>query len=177
MIEKLISLVLQFWAWITPIVILDQERLGFIRRFGKHHKLMTPGVNWKCPIRDVAETECGRQYPYQLDPQSLRTADGIDLVIQLGLTLQVVDIKPYWQEVYDGRANLQDVAAIELSRAVRAAKAEDVFNGKALQQVSRRVRAAAKSWGMQASDVDFVSCTRARSLRLWQTQTTAQGQE
>jgi len=177
MIEKLLSLIQQFWRHLVFWAVVDQEELAFRRSWGKYGEPLAPGLHWKWPVRDVIEKDDGRAFPYQCDPQSLTTADDTSVVVQLAFTVQVADIRLYWSTCFSGRAEIQDVACVELGRAVRGLAWSDVKGAKALQQVSRRLKAAAKDWGMSVSDVEFISCVRARSYRLWQTQTTATGQE
>lgn len=177
MIERLLAFLQTFGAWLAFWAVVHQEQVAFIRRLGRHSRELTPGYHWKWPVIEVAETEDGRAFPYVLDPQSLRTRDGVSLIVQLTVTVQVVDVRQYFAKVFDGRKEIQDVAAAELGRAVRKLDAAEVYGDKALQQVSRRIRAAAKEWGMQVSDVEFISCVPARSYRLWNTNVTTVGQE
>jgi hypothetical protein len=176
-IEKILAFIQQFWAHLIWWAVVEQEQLAFKRVWGKHGEELPPGRHWKMPIRTVIEKDDGRSFPYQCEPQSLTTTDDVECVVQLAFTAQVTDIRLYWSKCFNGRTELQDVASVECGRAVRALTWADVKGAKALQQVSRRLRAAAKEWGMTVSDVEFISCVRAGSHRLWQTQTTAAGQE
>ncbi len=176
-LDKLIAVLQAFGHWLCFWALLEQEQIGFIRRFGRHARSLEPGLHWKAPFIERLEFEDARPYVYVLDPQSLRTADGIELVLRLTVTVTVTDVKSYFSGVFDGRQNVQDVAAGELGAAVRASSAADVFGEKVAQRVSRKLRAAAKGWGMHTSDVQFVDCAQAPSHRLWQTQSTSSGQE
>lgn len=175
-IDQIIALLQAFGDFLRFWVVVDQEQLGFIRRLGKHGRELTPGLHWKWPVLERAEVEDGRPYVYLLDPQSLTTSDGLMVVVRLTVTVTVVDVRRYFASVYDGRQNVQDVAAGELGEAVRAATAQDVQGAMVARRVARRLKAAAGEWGMAVSDVRFVDCARARSLRLWQTQTSSAGQ-
>lgn len=177
MIDRLLAIVQSFGAWLAWWAQVESGQVAFIQRWGVNDRELTPGIHWKWPIAEVLRVESGRDAPCLLDPQSLRTADGVSLVVQLGCRMQVVDVRRYWLTVDDGRQNIQDIASLELGRAVRAATAEEVYGPKVLQIVSKRLRAAAKAWGMEVSDLEFASCVPARSYRLWQTQTTSAGQE
>lgn len=176
-LEQLVALLSAFADWLKCWVQVEQEQLAFVRRWGKHHRELGPGLHWKWPFWERAEFEDGRPYVYLLDPQSLTTADGIAFVVRLTLTVRVVDVRTYYRNVFDGRQNVQDAAAGELGSIVRASTAQQLEGSQVLQAVSRRVRAAAKDWGMVASEVKFADCVRARSYRLWQTQTSQAGQQ
>ena len=176
-LDKVIELLKQFSGWLRFWAIVEQEQLAFVRRWGVHHRQLSPGWGWKWPIWETVEYEDGRAYPYVLDPQSLDTKDNVSIVVKLGLTVTVVDPRKYYAGVFDGRANIQDVASGALGDYVREATWEEVRGKKVLQQVSRTVRAAAAKWGMEVSDVRFIDCTKAPSFRLWNTNTASAGQE
>lgn len=176
-LDKVIELVKAFWRWLTICVVIEQEQLAFIRRWGTHHRELQPGLRWKWPIAEVVELEDSRDYPYVLDPQSLVTKDNVDVVLKLGLTVRVIDPRKYYAGVYDGRANIQDIASGALGDYVREATYEEVRGKKVLQQVSRTVRVSANKWGMEVSDVRFIDCVKAPSFRLWNTQTASAGQD
>jgi regulator of protease activity HflC (stomatin/prohibitin superfamily) len=176
-LDKIIELITTFWRWLCWFVVVEQEQHAFIRKWGVHDRELAAGRHWKWPIMEVVEFEDRRAYPYVLDAQSLVTRDNVEVVVKLGLTVTVIDPRKYYAGVYDGRANIQDVASGELGDCVRKATYEEVRGDKVLQQVSRKVRAAAKQWGMDVSDVHFNDCVKAPSFRIWNTQTTSAGQD
>lgn len=177
MIQQILSFLLESWRFLICWAILDQEQLGFIRRVGRPHRKMKPGWNWKWPVFERAETEDGRAYAYILDPQSLQTGDGRAVVLRLSVTCRVMNIRRYVLSVYDGRSNVQDVAAGELGDVVAASDLGEVLSGEILPEVLRRVRAVARKWGMRVDSVKFVDAAQTRSLRLWQSTFTSTGQD
>jgi len=175
--SKLAELVVSAWRLFAFWAILDQEYLGFVRRLGRPARRMKPGWNWKWPVIESAVTEDARAYAYILDPQSLQTGDGVALVLRLSVTVRVVNVKRYWLSVADGRSNVQDMAAGELGDVVASSDAGQVLSGEVLPEVLERVQALAKPWGMKVDSVKFVDAARTRSLRLWQSNFLAAGQE
>lgn len=177
MIQQILAFLLDFWRFFACWAILDQEQLGFVRRLGRPHRKMKPGWNWKWPALEEAVIEDGRAYAYILDPQSLQTGDGRAVVLRLSVTCRVVDAQRYVLSVYDGRSNVQDVAAGELGDVVAASDLGEVLSGEILPEVSRRVRAVARKWGMRVDSVKFVDAAQTRSLRLWQSTFSSAGQD
>lgn len=177
MIQQILAFLLESWRFLICWAILDQEQLGFIRRTGRPHRKMNPGWNWKWPVFERAETEDGRAYAYILDPQSLQTGDGKAVVLRLSVTCRVTNVRRYVLSVYDGRSNVQDVAAGELGDVVAASDLGEVLSGEILPEVLRRVRAVARKWGMRVDSVKFVDAAQTRSLRLWQSTFTSAGQD
>jgi regulator of protease activity HflC (stomatin/prohibitin superfamily) len=176
-LSKLADLIAAAWRLVVFWAILDQEHLGFIRRLGRPHRKMRKGWNWKWPWIEKPETEDGRAYAYILDPQSLQTGDGVALVLRLSVTCRIVNVRRYVMSVYDGRSNVQDVAAGELGDVVASSDAAQVLCGEVLPEVLRRVRRVARKWGMAVDSVKFVDAARTRSLRLWQSTFQSAGQD
>jgi regulator of protease activity HflC (stomatin/prohibitin superfamily) len=177
MIEQIVTVLLNCWRSIIAWAILDEEQVGFIRKLGRPHRYMTAGWNWKIPIIEEACIEDGRVYPYLLDPQSLQTGDNHPVVVRMSVTCQVIDVVQYVTSVYDGRANIQDVAAGILGDVIASADLGEVLSGEVLPRVLRRVRTQAKKWGMKIDAVKFVDAARTRSFRLWQSTFQSTGQD
>lgn len=177
MIGQILQFLSEFWKQLMPGEVLDSEWVGFMRRLGVPVRKMHPGWNWKWPVLETASQVDARAYSYMLDPQSLITKDGKEMVLRLMVKARVKDAQTYYLSVSDGLNNLQDVAAGELGAAVLDAEAEDVLTGKVLERVTKRVRAQGKRWGMVVESVQFVDASRAVSMRLWQSQFTSAGQD
>lgn len=177
MLAQLFAFLSQFWRILIPWVVCDAEQVGFVRRLGVPRRKLAPGLNWKWPVLECGELEDARPYSYILDPQSVRSADGVDLVVRISVTCHVVDAQKYFLNVYDGRANIQDMACGELAQAVQRAKSRDVLSGKVLDGVLRSAQRTARRWGMRIDDLKFVDASTAPSVRLWQSSFTSAGQD
>lgn len=177
MFAQILQFIAQFWRALIPWVVLNAEQVGFIRHLGIPRRQLKPGLTWKWPVIQTAEVEDGRAYPQILDPQSLRTLDGVQVVVRISVTCRVVDAQKYFLNVYDGRSNIQDAAGGELSDVVQSNTAEDVQSGAVLKPILKRVRAVAAKWGMRVDAVKFIDASESTSYRLWQSQLTSSGQE
>lgn len=179
MIQQILSFLLDFWRLLAFWAIRDRSigQIGFIVRLGAPRRTMKPGWNWKWPVIEEAVLEDGRAYAYILDPQSLQTGDGKAVVLRLSVTCRITNVRRYVGSVYDGRSNVQDVAAGELGDIVAASDAGEVLSGEILPEVLKRVRAVAKKWGMVVDSVKFVDAAQTRSLRLWQSTFASAGQD
>ncbi len=89
--SKILDLIVAFWAAIRCWEILPAEEIGFVRRFGKPARALKIGWNWRWPLIEGAESVNGQEGVYVLDPQSLRTSDGIEVVVRVSVTFRVVD--------------------------------------------------------------------------------------
>ncbi len=177
MLAQLFQFIAQFWRLLLPWVVRDTEQVGFVRRLGVPQRDLKPGLNWKWPLLESPEVESGRAWPQILDPQSLRTIDGVQVVVRISVTCRIVDAQKYFLSVEDGRGNIQDVAGGELADVVQGATADDVQSGRVLKPVLTKVRKRACEWGMRAISVKFIDASESTSYRLWQSQLTSTGQE
>lgn len=175
-LSKILDLIVAFWALIRPWHILPQEELGFIRHMGKPGRDLSPGYNWKCPLLETAETANGQEGVYVLDPQSLRTVDGVEIVMRVSVTFKVVDVRKFHLEAWGALDNIRDLVAGEVGEAVRSATAEALWQGAAVRQALKSSRDHARDWGIKIIRLRCQDATKGRSLRLWQTTTTADGQ-
>jgi regulator of protease activity HflC (stomatin/prohibitin superfamily) len=165
--DKLIELLVGVIHWFKPWVICAAEEAGFVRRFGLPVRDLKPGWNWLIPCIESSTRADMRVWADVLPAQSLRTSDGVDFVISLMVSHSVKAPRTFCLNVYDANNNIQDVAAGQLGCAVMAAAASDVASGAVLRQVRRKIVSAAKAWGMEIHNVQFVNCAQAPSVRLF----------
>lgn len=174
---KLVELLMSWWHALTPWAVLPQEEVGFVRRLGKYARKMKAGTNLKWPIIEKAETVSAQESVYTLDPQSLRTSDAVELVLRASVTFRVVDARKFHLEAWGALGNIKELVAGEIGEAVRKATAADVFSGAALKLALASAREQSTKWGIKIVRIRCSDLTRTRSLRLWQTQTTAAGED
>lgn len=152
----------QFWT------VLKAEDAGFIRRFGVPVRDMQPGLNWILPFMIETSTHVDmRQWSDVLPAQSLRTKDGVDIVVRLMVAYHVEDPRKFVLNVYDATNNMQDLAAGALGAAVVKARAAEVYSGAVLEKIRDRVTRAARGWGVEVVKVQLTDVTPAQSFRLF----------
>lgn len=173
---KICEFIAAWWHALRCWEVLDVEEQGFVRRFGKPARDLKPGLNWKWPLLERACTENAQEGVYVLDSQSLRTVDGIDLVLRVSVTFKIHDMRKYYLEAWGALNNIRDLVAGEVGEAVRQCDAESVYDGTALKLALTRSRRYAGEWGIKIIRLRCIDAAKARSYRLWQTQTTSAGQ-
>jgi regulator of protease activity HflC (stomatin/prohibitin superfamily) len=175
--SKILEFIVSWWTALRCWDVLPAEEIGFIRRFGGCARDMHPGINWRWPVIETAETVNGQEGVYTLDPQSLRTADDVCLVLRASVTFKVVCARKFHLEAWGALNNIRELVAGELGDVVREASAEDVYAGRATKAALRRSRKQAAKWGIEIVRIRCGDLAKSRSLRLWNTNTTAGGQE
>lgn len=168
MLDKLIDFIIQFIDLFRFWCVLPPEQQGFIRRFGVPTRDLTPGLNFLLPFNIETYTRVDiRQWSDVLPPQSLRTKDGVDVVVRLMVAYQVANPRTFVLEVFDATNNIQDLAMGTLGSAVTKASSGDVFSGEVLEKVRDRIVRAARKWGIEVLKVQLTDATAAPSYRLF----------
>lgn len=168
MLDKLVETIISVVHWFRFWAICGAEYRGVMCRFGHPVRDLRPGWNWKLPLGvESAALADVRVWADVLPAQSLRTTDGVTLVVCLMVSHQVVDPKAFLFQVFDSNNNFQDVAAGQLGAAVMSATAAEVYDGTVLRKVRRKVVTAAKAWGLVVHNVQFTSCAEAPAFRLF----------
>lgn len=176
-LSKIIDLIIAFWSALRFWEVLPAEEIGFIRRLGKPARSLRPGFNWKCPILEGAETANAQEGVYPLDPQSLRTKDNIEVVLRVSVTFKVIDARKFHLEAWGALNNIKDLVAGEVGEAVRQSTAADLWSGLAVKRALKNSREYAKAWGIKIVRLRCQDATKGRSIRLWNTNTNAGGQD
>lgn len=168
MLDKLIDFLLNFLDLFRFWTTLPPEQSGFVRRFGVPVRELKPGLNFILPFNIHTTTKVDmRQWSDVLPPQSLRTKDGVDVVVRLMVAYQVADPRTFVLEVFDATNNIQDLAMGTLGSAVTRARSADVFSGAVLEKVRDRIIRAAAKWGIEVLKVQLTDATAAPSYRLF----------
>lgn len=177
MIAQILQFLAQFWRALVPWYILDQEQVGFIRRLGVPRQDALPGWHYKHPVIERLEAESTAEYPAVLDPQSLTTQDGVEVVIRATVTCSVFDARRYFLNVTDGKTNIQELVGGEVAWLVVRRSAKDVLGHRVLPEITRRSCKAARRWGINIEAVNFLDAVSAPTCRILQNQITSSGQE
>jgi regulator of protease activity HflC (stomatin/prohibitin superfamily) len=166
--DKLFDFVIQFLDLFRFWTTLPPEQAGFVRRFGLPVRDLAPGLNFLAPLNIETTTKVDmRLWADVLPAQSLRTADGVEFVVRLMVSYQVIDPRTMVLKCYDASNNILDIAAGALGAAVAKSVAADIDSGKVLRKVRSALTTAGKQWGVTIHRVQFADCTRAASVRLF----------
>lgn len=165
MFDKLIDVLISVLHWFRPWAICGAEYRGVVTRFGHPVRDLRPGWNWMWPFIEGTNKADVRVWADVLPAQSLRTSDGVTMVLRLMVSHHVVDPRTFLFAVFDANNNVQDVAAGELGAAVMHSTAAEIYDGTVLRKVRRKVVTAAKAWGLEIHNVRFVDCVEAPAFR------------
>ena len=165
--EKLFDLVLSFFNYLLPWVVLEDDRVGLVRRLGIYNRDLHHGWNWKIPIVESVLSETSAIDSAVLREQSLTTRDGVQVTVRAVITYRVVDPRKYIIEVDGPLSVIHDCGCTVIGELVPELDAPEVLSGvEFLQKLTRRMRARAKRWGIEVESVGLADRTKARAYRL-----------
>lgn len=167
MFDKLLEAIVGVLHWFQFWAICGAEYQGVVTRFGHPVRDLKPGFNWRWPCIESAVLADIRVWADVLPAQSLRTKDGVDMVLRLMVSHQAGDVRLFLFKTYDARNQLLDLAAGQLGDVLIDSTAAEVYNGVALKKVRRKIVARAAKWGIIITGVAFADAAAAASFRLF----------
>lgn len=168
MVEKLIELLVQFWERITPVQILRVYEVGAVLRFGLFNRAVTPGLVWKWPLAEELFSYNGCVTTLRLPPQSLTSQDDKAVVISAIIKYQIVNVRPYIEEIWDQHDVLADVTMGAIRKAVIGMHWADLITESPEKRVLDLVRSEVNRYGFKVHAITFTDLGHVRSLRLIQ---------
>ena len=169
MIERLIDIIVGVWDELVPVVVVDAYEAGVILRLGKYHKDLKPGLNFKVPFIDNPIGTVVVTTTLHLDPQTITTADGEDLVVSTIVKYNIDrdKVKEYLLKITDRTDVLCDVTMGAVRDAVSECDLEFVFSGDALEkEVHKRVRKQTLKYGFNVEKITFATLASVQTFRL-----------
>lgn len=161
--------------WIEALIhyfqflfVIDEYEQAVILRFGKYNRTVGPGLHlcWPFGIEDVMKDTVVRTTSY-LNVQSLTTKDGHQINSSPIVIYKIGNIKRWLLEVDDAEDALHDVTYGLNEELASESTLEEVQRPEYRQELTRRVKDAAISWGARVEEVKLSDKVKGKSLRLW----------
>jgi regulator of protease activity HflC (stomatin/prohibitin superfamily) len=154
---------------VTPVFVVPVYEGAAVLRFGRLHRTLGPGLWFKWPLAEIADTQVTAMTTMRLPAQSLTTRDDKAVVVGAVIKYQLKDVGAYIAQVFDQKDVLADVTMGALAGVVGDADYADLRD---LERVGAKVRGkVSREVGKYGFDVLSVTLTdfgRVRSLRLIQ---------
>lgn len=166
MIERIIEFINTSWGTIAPFVIVDQFEKGVILRFGKYHKNILPGFNFKIPLIDSVHIVEAVQTTIRIQPQTLTTRDDMTITTSAVLTYEIRDPRLFLLDVWEGREAVKDVALAEIKKIVARSNWIDLNNKLIETQITLEIRKQVKMYGVYVKRFGFADLAKIKTIRL-----------
>lgn len=157
LLQIVVNLISTWISYLLPFAILGDDQVGVIRRFGKFHHNMHPGINWKIPLVDRCLETTSALDSTMLQEQSLTTADDVALTLRGVITYRVVDPRKYILGVATTISVMNDVGCRVIADLIPTLTSKEILHGEAFSnELLRRMRLQAKRWGVKVYSVGVV---------------------
>ena len=150
---------------IKPLVIVKPWEQGLRVRFGKHVRLLGPGVHWKIPFFDAVSVLPIRVRATNLPTQTVSTLDGHALTIGLAMQYQIEDVEKVYRSVHNPEQTLASWVLGAVAEHARTLH-DDEITSEALRQSTAGLNVAAM--GLGAFRVFVTDIAIVRTYRLIQ---------
>lgn len=178
----MIDLILQFLHFFQFLHVVRAYQKGVVLRFGKFHRMREPGLAWVWPffIEEIYTTSVIDD-PITVGPQSLTTADGIQVVTVALFIITVKDPRKFLLEFEGANAGIMlighgAVAELveshtwdELSKRM-AGDDEEEETPRLRTSISKKLasllRKKVDRYGVGVARAQIIELTKAKSLRL-----------
>lgn len=149
MLDRLIDIIVQIWDVLVPFITIHDYERGVVLRNGKFRKVLEPGLYGKIPYFDTVLTHHVAITTIGLQPQSVITKDGKNIVVRAIVKYKIVDVHNYLVLVNDAKDAMADTTMGIIKETINERDWEEVQKGKIDSLITRRVIAATKEYGIE----------------------------
>ena len=164
MFDKLIEFLIKLGKDVLLWVVIEEWNEAVLLRFGKFVKVLKPGIHFKVPFFDsVWETETITQ-SIDMNPQSITTADGKNIVVKAIIRFSVVDTKTYVMSIMKPHDVLVDTTQGMIREIIEDTRWYDLVGID--KQLTTEVGKFMRRWGIKVEKVTLTDLAEIPSYRV-----------
>ena len=164
MFDKLLEQIIKFGKDTLPYFIIEEWNEAVLLRFGKFVKVLKSGIHFKIPFFDsVWETETITQ-SIDMNPQSITTADGKNIVVKAIIRFSVVDTKTYVTSIMKPHDVLVDTTQGMIREIIENTRWYDLVGID--KQLTTEVGKFMRRWGIKVERVTLTDLAEIPSYRV-----------
>lgn len=164
MFDKLIEFLIKLGKDVLLWVVIEEWNEAVLLRFGKFVKVLKPGIHFKIPFFDsVWETETITQ-SIDMNPQSITTADGKNIVVKAIIRFSVVDTKTYVMSIMKPHDVLVDTTQGMIREIIEDTRWYDLVGID--KQLTTEVGKFMRRWGIKVERVTLTDLAEIPSYRV-----------
>jgi regulator of protease activity HflC (stomatin/prohibitin superfamily) len=166
MFDKLIEFLISIWDQVLPFETIDHYNRGARLRFGKAVRCLEPGLHFKWPFINSTLLMMIKMKTIKLSEQSIRTNDGVSVVVKAIVKYEVEDVMRAALEVNDPVDAIADMTQGIIKRMVSGLTWTECEKMDMENEVAKKARVEAKKWGLKIIEVNFSDFDQITSFRL-----------
>lgn len=164
MFDKLLEFIMQFLEDILPFKVINQWEKGVYLRFGKYLKNVEPGLIFKLPFTDKVWHSPVITQTIHLQPQTLTTLDGKDVVLKAIVRYHVDDVKEFLLNVMHASDVLVDTTQGVIRDTVEGYNWEDLYNIS--EYLESQVQDIVDNWGIKIEKITLTDLGLVKTYRI-----------
>jgi regulator of protease activity HflC (stomatin/prohibitin superfamily) len=166
MFDKLIDLLINWFSYLSPAVIIPNYEQAVLLRNGHFKKVLEPGFHIKLPIFDEVISQHVVVTTLSLPAQSLYTKDRQNIVVKGVIKYKIADVKVFLLEVFDAQDALADMTQSIIKNIVISLPLEQCIDPEIDNTLTKKVRVEARKWGVDVQQVTLTDIAPIRSFRI-----------
>jgi len=169
MFDKLIDFIINQINNIIPLVIILKFQKGVRYTFGKHSKILNPGIHFKFSYLQTVLRDNIVDTTTSLPAQSVITIDKKEVVVKSVIGYRISNIDKFFNKVYDTKSAILDITSAEIKDSVNANKYNDIckdpinFGELLKNEVQKKVG----KYGIHINFISLTDFTVCSSFRLF----------
>ena len=164
MFDKLIEFIMQFLEDVLPFKVVNEWEKGVFLRFGKYLKVVEPGLRYKTPFADKIWNTVTITQTIHLQPQTLTTLDGKDVVLKAIVRYHVDDVKEFLLNVMHASDVLVDTTQGVIRDTVEGYNWEDLYNIS--EYLQSQVQDIVDNWGIKIERITLTDLVIVKTYRI-----------
>ncbi len=165
-----------FFQWIKdgieslkPFVIIQHFEKGVALDFGKHKRVLDPGVHWVWPLGFTSVFHDNVVWrTMDLGVQSLVTRDGRTITLRAMVTARIDDIEKAILEVEGVDHAIKDCCSGAIGTHITSHTWDEICKEDTANELAKVCRRGSKRFGVEIDRVQLTDLTPARAIRLLQ---------
>lgn len=166
MFDALIDWIRDFWEDLKPFFIVSEFEKAVVLRYGKFLTVCDTGCWAKLPFFDDVYAEAIVWTTMALDPQSVTTKEGENVVVQAIIKYRIKDIKKFCLKVVDVTDAINDMTQGVIFEIIRRTTWKDCHESNLNEIITKQARPEAQKWGIEVDVVTITNLAKIKSYRI-----------
>lgn len=161
MISQLFEILKSIGASVFPVAVIDAWQKGVVLRFGKPHRVLSPGFYFVIPFVEHVIRPSVVTTTTTLSAQTLLAPDGKLYTVEGVVRWSVSDVEAFAVKIWDGGNVVVDCCKGAIARALRELGADEIDS-----RILKYARAALDRYGIKVEAVTLTTIATVRVFRI-----------
>jgi regulator of protease activity HflC (stomatin/prohibitin superfamily) len=167
--SRLLDAIVEIMTRLRLWCVIDEYEQAGLFCCGRYVKTLRPGWHWMIPLLHDIEKVYIRSRVLDIGNLSLPTLDGKTMAVSGNVEYEITNTRKALLQVYDRNNSLEGAARGIISHVIMSCDFSDgIGHEQLVDDISKRLSAKAKKWGIRVKQFWFTELVPHRVLRLLQ---------